>query len=72
MGALPGAEPSQDDSVIARRTTVKEGVMAPQRFQISIRIEPALRNELEEMAKRENHTFGSVATSLLEWGYKQL
>ena len=46
--------------------------MVPKRFQISLGIRPTLRNELEEMAQRENHTLGYVATLLLEWGYKQL
>jgi hypothetical protein len=72
MRTLPGAEQLQDDSVIARRTTEKEEAMVPQRFQITLRIRPALWSELEEMAKRENHTLGSVATLLVEWGYKQL
>jgi hypothetical protein len=72
MRTLPGAEQSQDDSVIARRTTEKERVMVPQRFQITLRVRLALRSELEEMAKRESKTLGSVATSLLEWGYEQL
>jgi hypothetical protein len=46
--------------------------VVPERFQISLGIRPALRSELEEMAKHENHTLGNVATLLLEWGYQQL
>ena len=42
------------------------------KLQISLRIGPALRTKLEEMAKRENRTFGNLATLLLEWGYEQL
>jgi hypothetical protein len=72
MRTLPGADQSQDDSVIARRATAKEEVVLSQRFQISLRIGLALRSELEDMAKRESKTLGSVATLLLEWGYKQL
>jgi hypothetical protein len=72
LRTLPYAEHSQEDRKITEPPTEKEGVMVPQRFQISLRIEPALRTELEEMAKRENHTLGNVATLLLEWGYKQL
>jgi hypothetical protein len=72
LRTLPGAEQSLDESVIARRTTEKEGIMVPQRFQISLRIGPVLRSELEEMAQRENHTLGNVASLLLEWGYEQL
>jgi hypothetical protein len=72
LRTLTWAEQSQDDSVIAGRPTEKEGVMVPQRFQIGLRVRPALRSELEVMPKRENHTFGSVATLLLEWGYEQL
>ena len=69
---LPDAEQSLEESVLARRTTEKERVMAPQRFQITLRIGQTLRSRLEEMAKRENHTLGTVATLLLEWGYEQL
>jgi hypothetical protein len=72
LGTLPCAKQSQDDTVTARRTTEKDGVMVPQRFQMSLRIGPALRSEIEAMAKREHHTFGRVATLLLEWGYEQL
>lgn len=72
MRTLPDAEQSQEDGVIPRRTTEKEGVTVSQRFQISLGIRPALRSELEEMAKQENHTLGNVATLLLEWGYQQL
>lgn len=72
MRTLPGTEQSLDDGVIDRRTTETEGVIVPRRFQISVGIRPALRNELEEMAQRENHTLGYVATLLLEWGYKHL
>jgi hypothetical protein len=68
MGTLPGSEQSQEDRKIPQPPKENEGVMVPERFQISLGIRPALRSELEEMAKRENHTLGNVATLLLEWG----
>lgn len=72
MGTLPGSEQLQEDRKILQPPKKKEGVMVPERFQISLGVRPALRSELEEMAKHENHTLGNVATLLLEWGYQQL
>jgi len=72
VSTLPRSEQSQDDRKILQPPKEKGGVMVPERFQISLRIEQALRNELEELAKRENLTLGNFATLLLEWGYKQL
>jgi hypothetical protein len=46
--------------------------MWPQKLQISLRIGPELRVELEEIARRENRTLGNAATLLLEWGYEKL
>jgi hypothetical protein len=46
--------------------------MGSQKFQISLRIRPAQRSELEGVARRERHTLGSLAAVLLEWGYEQL
>jgi hypothetical protein len=69
---LPRTGQLQGDNVIVQRPKEKERIIRPQKFQISLRIGPALRSELEEMAKRESQTFGSVATLLLEWGYEQL
>jgi hypothetical protein len=43
-----------------------------QKLQISLRIGPELRRELEEIARRENRTIGNAVTLLLEWGYEQL
>jgi hypothetical protein len=37
VGALPGSEQSQEDRKIPQPPKEKEGVMVPQRFQISLR-----------------------------------
>jgi hypothetical protein len=68
MRTLPCAEQSRDDSVIAARSTENERVTVPQRFQITLRIGLVLRNELQEMAEHENHTFGWVVILLLVTG----
>jgi hypothetical protein len=50
----------------------KDQIMRSPKFQISLRIRPARRSGLEEVARREWHTFDSLAAILLEWGYEQL
>jgi hypothetical protein len=69
---LPRAEQSQGDSVTAQKPKENDRIMVPERFQIGLRIRPALMIELEEIANRENKTLGIVTVLFLEWGYEQL
>jgi hypothetical protein len=69
---LPRAEQFGGDSGSAQRPKDKEPVLRSPKFQITLRIRPALKRELEEVARREKHTFGTLAALLLEWGYEQL
>jgi hypothetical protein len=39
---------------------------------VTMRIRPALRDELVEFAAREQRSLGNVGAILLEWGLKQL
>jgi hypothetical protein len=46
--------------------------MGEWRANITLRIRPALRDELLEFAAREKRSLGNLGTLLLEWGLKQL
>ena len=39
---------------------------------VTMRIRPALREELVEIAAREQRSLGNIGAILLEWGYEQL
>lgn len=46
--------------------------MSEWKASVTLRIRPALREELEVFASREQRTLGNVGTLLLEWGFEQL
>jgi hypothetical protein len=46
--------------------------MGEWRANVTLRIQPALRDELLEFAAREKRSLGNLGAVLLEWGLKQL
>jgi hypothetical protein len=46
--------------------------MGEWRANVTLRIRPALRDELLEFAAREKRSLGNLGALLLEWGLKQL
>jgi type II secretory pathway component PulM len=46
--------------------------MGEWKASVSLRIRPALRIELEQLAAREERTLGNIGSLLLEWAAKQL
>ena len=46
--------------------------MGEWKSQVSFRIQPALRIELQEFANQERRSLGNLGAVLLEWGFEQL
>jgi hypothetical protein len=46
--------------------------MGEWKSQVSFRIQPTLRIELQEFADQERRSLGNLGAVLLEWGFEQL
>jgi len=46
--------------------------MGEWKVQLSVRITPALRAELEKLAARERRTLGNLGQLIVGWAYEQL
>jgi len=46
--------------------------MGEWRIQVSVRVSPALREELEKYAAKERRSLGNFGAVILEWGFEQL
>lgn len=46
--------------------------MGEWKSQVSFRIEPALRNELQQFANQERRSLGNLGAVLIEWSFEQL
>ena len=46
--------------------------MGEWRVQVSVRVSPALREEMERYAQRERRTLGNFGAVILEWAFEQL
>jgi hypothetical protein len=46
--------------------------MGEWKINLTIRIRPSLRTEMEEFAVREQRSLGNLGAILLQWGFEQL
>jgi len=46
--------------------------MGEWRVQVSVRVSPALREEMERYAEKERRTLGNFGAVILEWAFEQL
>lgn len=46
--------------------------MGEWRIQVSVRVSPALRAELEKYAAKERRSLGNFGAVILEWAFEQL
>jgi hypothetical protein len=46
--------------------------MGEWKTQVSVRVSPAMRSELERYAAIEKRTLGNLGLVILEWGFEQL
>ena len=46
--------------------------MGEWRIQVSVRVRPALRAELEKYAAKERRSLGNLGAVILEWAFEQL
>ena len=46
--------------------------MGEWKASVTVRIQPALRAEIQQFANRERRSLGNIGATLLEWAFEQL